>query len=528
MFTTPNFTDSYFGETVATDALIAPLIQTPGAILRLAPLPNHSDNSVVLLGDTGDISNLKSESFQQLAAQPLPSNTLWVSQTNSHIYFDGTDLMAGGGSGDVIAPPTRTANTIPTWFGGPSYVLNDGTVSIDNDGNIGIGGYPASSLTFQAGTSNPGGATTLWVDNENGHLTYGDNEVVQLIGAPGVYTNVPIMGGTPDNSIKKSGFSMPEFGSLNNLLFADDASLLSDDSPYAYCTYVGANLSNNVTISNPATTTDHNTVYGNNLGYGLGALELNCGGNTLIGTDGFFNDGSNNVCVGNAIMSTSVQAAPTNDNVVIGSFAGNTLKANGNVIIGREAARGLNSITAEDNIVIGLRAFKNGTLGSDNLIIGVDAVTSALTTVLFQENVVIGHNSMGSSVTDASGNVVIGIFSLDNLTSGGSNTALGSFIAENLTTGSNNVLVGRHAGKGLTTGSGNIIIGNPANTSSSVTSGGNNILINSFPTLNASDTISIGNTSHTQCYMTGIYNVYGGVGKPVYVNVDGQLYTETV
>jgi len=95
----------------------------------------------------------------------------------------------------------------------------------------------------------------------------------------------------------------------------------------------------------------------------------------------------------------------------------------------------------------------------------------------------IGNNVLTNAEGSTVGNVAIGSYNMQNLTTGKSNTAIGHMSMQNLTTGSNNVALGYNAGSsygssnGFQMGINNIAIGNFAGSGSNDTAVLKNIYI---------------------------------------------------
>ncbi len=101
------------------------------------------------------------------------------------------------------------------------------------------------------------------------------------------------------------------------------------------------------------------------------------------------------------------------------------------------------STSAEFNVGIGFRPFRDQTDGSYNIGIGADALYKGGSG---NSNIAIGHES------------IQGMYSIDPIT-GSWNIAIGDGTGRALTSGQNNLILGHNAGLYLTTGSGNVIIG---------------------------------------------------------------------
>jgi hypothetical protein len=94
-----------------------------------------------------------------------------------------------------------------------------------------------------------------------------------------------------------------------------------------------------------------------------------------------------------------------------------------------------------------------------------------------QANVAIGFDSMGTSVTTASNNVVVGFAAGSSMTTATDSVLIGKDAGASITTAPNVVLVGQDAGTGVTTGGENTIIG--SNAGETITTGSRNTIIGS-------------------------------------------------
>lgn len=129
-------------------------------------------------------------------------------------------------------------------------------------------------------------------------------------------------------------------------------------------------------------------------------------------------------------------------NTAVGHTSQNEATGEGNTTIGHETGFTLSS-TANYNVAVGYRQYRDQTDGDYNIGIGVDGLYRGGTG---NSNIAIGYQTlkgMGAGTPNA----------------GSSNIAIGNDIAMNLTTGEQNLVLGHNAGQNLTTGSRNVIIG---------------------------------------------------------------------
>ena len=197
------------------------------------------------------------------------------------------------------------------------------------------------------------------------------------------------------------------------------------------------------------------------------------------------------------------------------------------------------STDGTDVVQIGVALDENAPVGTDNVLLGANALAGATTTI---NNVAIGsgalqvyNNSNGGNtavgynalnvcygnlntavgynalaVATASGfNTAMGYQVLGIQTTGNFNTAFGMQAGINVTTGSSNVLIGDSAGSFISTGGSNTCIGMDTGRVPSLTTGNNNTLLGfqaSPSSSSASNEITLGNANITslRCNDTSI------------------------
>lgn len=144
----------------------------------------------------------------------------------------------------------------------------------------------------------------------------------------------------------------------------------------------------------------------------------------------------------------------------------------------------------------------------------------------------VSFNASGSTVsfvtTDSIGNTLIGLGSGDSGITGTNNTALGKESLNTISTGSSNISIGYQSMNSTTNGSSNIVIGGGgANT---INLGNGNIIIGSplAPTAGVSNNIVIGNSTSTECYISGIDGVNVGLVAKVLTMSADHIGTATI
>jgi trimeric autotransporter adhesin len=208
---------------------------------------------------------------------------------------------------------------------------------------------------------------------------------------------------------------------------------------------------------------------------------------------------------------------------------------NENTALGDNAL--LNDTTGFANTAVGSDALQNNTTGNANTAIGENALglnTSGLS------NTAVGEAALFLNTTGNS-NTATGLAALEFNMDGSENTAYGFFALELNRDGSNNTAVGLQALRLNAHGDNNTCLGNNAllnckgsnNTAigsdagRNIKSGGNNICIHNMGVALESNTIRIGNETHTNTFIAGIngVTVAGGVG--VVIDTTGHLGTAT-
>lgn len=169
--------------------------------------------------------------------------------------------------------------------------------------------------------------------------------------------------------------------------------------------------------------------------------------------------------------------------------------------------------------------------------------TVTLTNTDARQSVFVGQGS-GNITHTGLGNVCVGYFTMDKLTSGSFNTGIGYNALVNCTTGTSNCILGAYNNNALTTGSRNTAAGNYSlefllggndNISIGYQSGisyvgneSNNIAIGNYGTIGDNAVILIGDPSvHTSCYIAGILGAPAGTDYVTIDPITGQLGVTT-
>jgi len=215
-----------------------------------------------------------------------------------------------------------------------------------------------------------------------------------------------------------------------------------------------------------------NTIFGKSAGANLDA---GSNYNTFIGegvSDASMDDAQWNTGVGNYALS----ALTTGDaNTAVGNNALNDVTTgSSNVAVGSGASDALT--TGSNNVAIGLNALGAETDAGTTVAVGRDSArmqnASGSTYSTFVGDSAGYHNVIGKNNTylgalagagvsgqSNDGNVGVGGFSLNAITTGNENTAVGKHSLDTLTTGSHNVVLGSNAGYTLTTTAETVLVG---------------------------------------------------------------------
>jgi len=206
----------------------------------------------------------------------------------------------------------------------------------------------------------------------------------------------------------------------------------------------------------------------------------------------------------------------SSSNLFLGFGAGNTtMTGGGNIGIG-------NSVLSDNsfgggNTGVGNGALQYNTDGNYNAAVGAQALQA---NTHGTSNTAVGAGAMEYNTTGGA-NTALGSAALFGNRTGAQNTAIGfGALTANPFDGNNNTAVGNSA-LSQSTGSGNIAIG--AFAGQQLTTGNGNIDIGHLGMAGEALTIRIGTDgTQTATYIAGIANT-GVVGNPVYVGSDGQL-----
>ena len=223
-------------------------------------------------------------------------------------------------------------------------------------------------------------------------------------------------------------------------------------------------------------------------------------------------------------------------NVAFGVNSGmNITTGNANTLFGDGA--GVSLTTGTNNVAIGTAALANPVNSNDNIAIGVNAMNTV--TSAASANVAIGQQAL--FMCRGFGNIAVGSFNSNALTTGGGNIVIGQASGGALTVQNFNILIGHQNALSLT-GSGNIILGTGGG--GTMNNASNNIFIgnNSVPLTNVdtnaiiigsngiskgTNTTVIGNLNTTQTFLFGALNIQSFTTALAPASVDGRMYYDT-
>ena len=223
-----------------------------------------------------------------------------------------------------------------------------------------------------------------------------------------------------------------------------------------------------------------NTSMGNN-GYGNVQGSNNTGTGYMAGAANAVVGGNSNTCIGASTAAATNTLG--NNNVLIGSLAGNANKASNTVAVGVQALAGAN--TGLNNTAVGNQALFVNTAGANNCGVGHQSLNTCGSGV---QNTAVGSAALNK--TTNSDSAAIGYNALTAVTSGFRMTALGSGAGSTATIGTNNIYLG----------------------------------YNALPiSVSETNNTVIGNSSTATAYMFGIYGVTSASAQTVVINASAQL-----
>ena len=178
------------------------------------------------------------------------------------------------------------------------------------------------------------------------------------------------------------------------------------------------------------------------------------------------------------------------------SYDVNSIPISGNLNTAVGGASLNNTGTGVGNTAIGRSTLSNNTFGGNNVAIGIWSLNSNQTG---SNNVAIGSNALNANISGQN-NLAIGADAMMASTTGGANTAIGNGALYGNGTGHSNLGIGTHALYYNNTGSWNTAIGDFSGVPFGSGALLNSTAIGYGATVNASNTMQLGNQFVTQVY----------------------------
>ena len=432
------------------------------------------------------------------------------------MYISGATLSAttvdiNGGTIDNVA----LGSTNPVSLVSNSVDINGGTID-----NTTIGAQVRSTGAFTYIYDNNGltGNTGQILSTSTTGITWIDSSSTDYYVTGGTYnsgTTTLTLSRNDGNTVDVTGFTSGGGGSLTLQDVTDNGSTTTRAiSVRSVTSEFDLTINEGITAGNGGGDISSNTVFGanaldnnssgnGNSAFGTWTLSATTGsGNSAFGSLALYKNitGNNNTAIGKNAMYNGTTSL---ENVAVGSEAFYNGGGSIGVAIGYQA--GYEVTTASGSILIGYRAGYDITDNSRNIAIGYESLR-------FNDegtfNVAVGDTALhGNRSGDF--NVAIGNDALVSNTTGLRNVGVGADSLSTNQTGSDNIALGFEAGQNVANGNGglngtsndSIFIGKGSK--ASVNNGSNEIVIGTDAIGNGSNTITLGNTGHTDTYLFG-------------------------
>ena len=460
------------------------LVFTPGAGTGGAPRPAPittlapgSITSTTILDGTVGVADINTAEVQRRVASPCPAGQFMSSvNADGSVVCEAVTASSGGDITAVTAGPGLSgggASGAVTLGIAPGGVTSThlGANAVDTskilDGTVGLSDINAAQVQARVTGTCPAG------------------QAMRTVTQAGAVTCEPVAGGAGDITAVIAG------PGLSGGAATGDATL-----SVAYGGTGAVNLAARSDHTHAGTIVTNTAV-----GSGALAAVTTADGNTALGR-------------------SALSATTTGEqNTAAGWFA---LEANAtghnNSAFGVSALR--NGAANLQNVAIGTRAVFNG--GTANVAAGFDALANA-DAAGTTGNTALGYRALYDA--DDDNNTAVGHDTLSALNTGTFNTAVGKSALDAVTSGVQNVGLGGNSLGSLATGDGNVAVGYTAGFL--LLNGSNNLYVNN-PGANAeSNTMRLGNATHTRAFAAGIRGVTTANNNALTVVIDsaGQLGT---
>ena len=387
---------------------------------------------------------------------------------------------------------------------------------------------PLTSAPYSVAAENiaPGGNLYLSDSTASvGNVFKNGNRFMHNSGLGGTFLGIgagTLTGGAFDNT----GLGVSALGSLG--IGQDNTAVGSHAASSQVDAYINTALGSHALFSN---------VSGNaNTAVGTSALaNAKSNSNIAIGADAGYDvtTGQHNVLIGNLGVATESftirlgDPATHTNTFLSGTVNTANISATGaittsSMLTAANITTGGNIYLSDSTASVG-NVFKNGNRfmhnnGVSNAFLGEGAGNFTLTS---QQNTGVGFNAL-RVVTSGSGNTAQGFEAAKSVDGGGGNTAIGNRALNESVSGLYNTAVGLNALR-VATSDGNIGLG--AFAGEGLTTGGNNIMIGNPGFAGESNTIRLGNSSHTRTLLPGNVGFHLDAGatpdRPVTIQASG-------
>ncbi len=507
---------------------------------------------------------VNSISFNKLAAPPLAYNDKGIlyELDDGTLNFNGVPI-SGSGVDPVFDAARLTINALPHSTPTPGIAIKQ----FQEDNDVGAGDVVAIGVSYESGTAQAGGTTTLTLDagassTDNLYVDMwllitsglGANQVRQVTAYNGT-TKVATISSAwtfdPDTAdydlyyqnyytvVAQNAGSGAQSLQISYALNADDEPTTDECAPITVGSVQTTNLNYALLINKGANSMYVNTI---NTG-GTKFLNLPWASDTLVAkatTDALTNKtiiGATNTVEASALQTTGasvnvVAAAPPSAGQVLMATAATTATwqtatddhtdSHFNVFVGDSA--GNLTVTGTNSVGVGVGSCAALTIGHSNTAIGTGTLESA---TIGSENTCAGYGA-GTNITAASNSTIIGNQAGNNVTIGNSNTLVGDLAGKQITDGEFNTVLGANALSGTFAGGYNNLILGADSGSALATSESFCVLLNNPGVTAESAVVRIGTDAHTNAtWIAGIRGKTTAQADAIPVLVDslGQLGT---